>query len=300
MGLTCMSCGLVVVETKTFVNQEHRGKEGPLTTHEILHGNVTTLVGTPHKRMMSRLDNLGLVQRSGMTYPEFKRSRVYHLIKGAIYALELPELLKDHAMYIFCKIVKHVQKKTSLAGSRMLAALSLYVAAKNLQVTIDREPLLSVLNVQKSSFNIQLLRLNKTEFSSISVGNSKVMGNETLNLVLSVIRGIAGEGNYLPIIKDVYSAVSGELVSIREHTKTAVIAFIALNIASPAKASLTSVANTLHYRVASLHKAIKRLFRRLGFNDRIRLSQPGIQIYIRKIMTGFEENNRMRSPPITG
>ena len=158
-GLACGTCGLVIEEGQTFVVQEQLGKNGAIHAHEIFHGNTTTMIGTKRERMTNAGAKLALLQRRIVSYDETKRSSAYHVLRGAAHGLQLPESIIDHAMHVNDKLVTLVARGTMLAGVDMLAALSLFIAAKRLGIAIHKDAMLAVFGLDRKHFDRCLLRI---------------------------------------------------------------------------------------------------------------------------------------------
>ncbi len=280
-GLTCTTCGLVLEETASFVVHDQRGKEGIVASHAVLHGSTTTLVGKLSERGVGNAALLSRVQQRTVTYADFKRSRVYHLVSGAVAAAQLPAIVVDHAMHVHGKISAIATRGSSMAGCSMLAAISVFIACKRLTIVQTRDDILDVLaglGVDVRLFQRNLLRLRAfgKGLDRTTAGRQSIM-----SAALAALQNVLGPGDYIGKVSLVHATLAKALVGMREDSAVAVTAFLSLNLLVPRGASLTMLAKALRFRPASLYNATKRVLGKIGIVVDGPLSQANLGVVLR-------------------
>ncbi|HME55330.1 MAG TPA: hypothetical protein VKM55_24190 [Candidatus Lokiarchaeia archaeon] len=286
-GLTCTRCGLVRIDIGELSIQE-QGIDGQLiSTHAVLHVNSTTLIGSTWECNHSKSQKLGQLQSRVLSTSDVKRSRIFHLVTGAVYSIQLPDILISHAMHVFDKLLSISPRGTMLAKPEMQAALSIYIAAKKLKIVLYRDTLLAKFNIAEKLFNKCLMQVKTRALKSSEKTFIEPSMDITTNRVCSVMQDLAGEGNYSGIVKETNKILAKSLNGMREDMRVAVIAFIALKIASPENASLANLARALHCRIASLYNSVTRVLQKIGIDVSTKLSELDIASSMKSIMEQF-------------
>ncbi|HME52654.1 MAG TPA: hypothetical protein VKM55_10585 [Candidatus Lokiarchaeia archaeon] len=283
LGMTCMTCGLIIDEGQTFVVQEQLGKEGAIRAHEIFHGNTTTIVGTRRERMVGAGSRLAKLQQRIVTYDETKRSSIYHLVKGVAHGMQLPPGIIDHAVHVCDKLVAIVNRGTFLAGAEMLAALSMYIASKRLGIAIHKDALVDALGLDQKRFDRCLLHV-KAAGKVASMPTSRELSKVIFEQVLAATIGIAGEGHHHEAIELAYRTLARAFMGLPEDSIVAVTVYVALQLEGHPRASLAAVSSATGYRSASLYNAAMRVLHKLGIEVEGSLSKVDIGACLREIV----------------
>jgi|SRR5271157_1349497 len=294
-GLTCDTCGLVIDEGQTFVVQEQLGKNGAIHAHEILHGNTTTIIGTKRERMTNAGAKLALLQRRIVSYDETKRSSTYHILRGATHGLQLPTSIIDHAMHVNDKLAMLVERGSMLAGVEVLAAMSLYIAAKRLGIALHKDAMLDVFGLDRKHFDRCLLRI-KAIGKVACVPAGKQMSRVIFEHALAAAIAVAGEGHHAEAIEMAYKTLARAFVGLHEDSIVAVTAYMALQLEGCENASLSAVASATGYRSASLYNAATRVLRKFGIVIEKSLSKLDIAACLREIVP--MGNGIMKDAPV--
>nr|MDO8115173.1 hypothetical protein [Candidatus Sigynarchaeota archaeon] len=207
-GSTCMACGLVVDEEQEYVVHDQRGKDGFIASHAVFHGNTTTLVGSRHERVSQANAKLGLIQQRLASYSDTKRSRVYHLVRGLVHGMQLPEIVIDSTMHVHDKLSGAIPKGTAIAGPDLLGGISLFIACKQLGVVIDREALFEQLDISPRAFFRAFIRVLAIDKHITPAMPSAAKTSIIIDRAISTLRGIEGAGNYRPVVESVYHQIA--------------------------------------------------------------------------------------------
>ncbi len=263
-GPTCTACGLVIEETTRYVVHDPIGKEGIISSHAVLHGNTTTLVGKASERIIGDGARLSRIQQRAITYGDSKQSRVFHLVSGAVGAAQLPLIVADHAVHAARKIAALAPKGSSMAGCDMVAALAVFVACKKLSVRQTSDDVLGVLaglGVDARLFKRNLLKLRAL---GKRAGRTTEGKQPVVNAALDALRDVLGPGDWLAQVFLVHARIAKALVGMRDDSAAAVTAYLAAQLVSPAGVPLTLLAKALRFRAASLYNAVKRVLLKVG------------------------------------
>lgn len=281
---------MIRIDIGEFTIQEQGINGNLIATHAVLHVNSTTLVGTTWERTLSSNNKLGIVQSRASNSKEAKQSRIYHLISGVVYSLQLPEIIISHAMHVYTKLIPLVPQGTMLARSSIQAGLSIYIAAKQLKIVIYRDSLLARLGIDEKAFNRCLIQLKSIQLKSKEIAVQEPSSITIISRANAVMQEFAGQNDYMAILKKTYGIVVKGLAGMREDMKIAVLAFITLKITAPERASLIKLAKMMHCRISSLYNAITRVLKKIGINVATKLSQVDIGASMKRLLTTINEN----------
>nr|MDO8112324.1 hypothetical protein [Candidatus Sigynarchaeota archaeon] len=281
-GRTCMACGLVVDAGQQYVVSDQRGKDGFIASHAVFHGNTTTLVGARHERVNQANAKLGMIQRRLVTYTDTKRSRVYHFVRGLVDGMQLPEIVVDTAMHLHDKLAGNIPKGAALAGPDLLGGISVFISCKQLGIAIDRTALAKQLDVKTRCFARALMHARAIGKQVAPAMPSVAKATIVIARVLSVLREIAGNGDYQPAVESVYRQVAKVFMGLREDTRVAVAGYLAAQVLGIESASFTMLATKMGVLPSSLYNAVKRVLAKLGIVVVGTLSRTNVAAYFQQ------------------
>ncbi len=291
-GPTCTACGLVIEETTTFVVHDPRSKDGVVSSHAILHGNTTTLVGKLSERGTGNGAILSRIQQRTVSYADSKQSRVFHRVSAVVAAAQLPAIVVDHAVHVARKVAALAPKGSSMAGCDMVAALAVFVASKKLSMTLTGDDVLAMvasIGVDARLFKRNLLKLRVL---GKKLGRTTEGRQPVVNAALGALQDVLGPGDWLAQVSIVHSLIAKTLVGMRDDSAASVTAYLAAQLVSPAGVPLTLLAKALRFRPASLYNAVKRVLGKVGVAVDGPMSRVNVGAILRtRVLVGREVVN---------
>ncbi len=288
-GPTCTACGLVIEENTTFVVHDPRGKDGVVSSHAVLHGNTTTLVGKPSERGTGNGAILSRIQQRTVSYADSKQSRVFHRVSAVVAAVQLPTAVVDHAVNVARKVAALAPKGSSMAGCDMVAALAVFVASKKLSMALTGDDVLAM--VESIGVDARLFKRNllKLRVLGKKLGRTTEGRQPVVNAALGALQDVLGPGDWLAHVSLVHSRIAKALVGMRDDSAASVTAYLAAQLVSPAGVPLTLLAKALRFRPASLYNAVKRVLGKVGVAVDGPMSRANVGAILRtRVLVGRE------------
>ncbi|MHA1681780.1 MAG: cyclin family protein [Promethearchaeota archaeon] len=264
-GCTCRQCGLVVEERKDYVSSTPaKNRQGMIVkTHEVLNANVGTMIGYAHERRVTMTVKLNQVQSAWVGYQNKKKSRFFNEAKRIVHALQLPENLVPQAIFLHDKIAFHVPPRTRLAGSAVLAAVTLFYTAKTCGVALFKSELLKISGIDPKTFNTCVMRFARIvkEHYPVVIAKRQKWSQVVISQAATIIRGFTPDRRFIDVLnalKAVYSKIGRHMMGLNEPNKIGVLTFIttrALKLQVP----VASISRRVGSMPSSLHNAINRV-----------------------------------------
>ncbi|MHA1997381.1 MAG: cyclin family protein [Promethearchaeota archaeon] len=269
-GCTCKQCGLVVDERKNYVmNNGSFTRRGMIVkTHEVFNANVGTMVGYAHERRVTMTVKLNQVQSAWVGYQNKKKSRFFNEAKRIVHALQLPENLVPQAIFLHDKVAHHVPPRTRLAGSAVLAAVTLFYTAKTRGVALFKSELLKISGIDPKTFNSCVMRFARIvkEHCPALMERCQNWSHVVISQAAKIIRELTPDWKFMGVLKEVHSKIARFMMGLNGPNKIGTVVFFTvqvLGIGIP----MSRIAKSLKCIPSSVHNAVKRVI--LKANKRV-------------------------------